>query len=143
MVWMDKISKKQRSENMRRIKSTGMKPELFVRSLVHRLGFRYRLHRHDLPGRPDLVFLKKRKIVFVHGCFWHSHSKAKCPRVRIPKSNLEYWLPKLDRNKRRDKQNVAQLRRTGWQVLTVWECQCSDSESLGQRLKRFLKENIP
>lgn len=106
---------------MRSIRSTSMRPELIVRSLVHRLGFRFRLHRYDLPGRPDLVFISRRKIIQVHGCFWHQHTG--CARSHIPNSKLDYWLPKLERNKRRDNEHLAQLKDLGWSVLVVWECE--------------------
>lgn len=139
---MDKISPAQRSENMRRIKSGGMKPEILVRQIAHRLGYRFRLHRHDLPGRPDLVFPQQRKIVFVHGCFWHSHSKATCHRKRTPKSNLEYWLPKLARNHKRDRHNLSALRKLGWETLVIWECDTEkNAERVESCLKRFLRND--
>ena len=93
-----------RSANMRAIRSKGMRPELAVRSLVHKLGYRFRLHRKDLPGKPDLVFPSRRKVIFVHGCFWHSHQG--CKAAHIPKSNLDYWIPKLERNRARDARNI-------------------------------------
>src|SRR5687768_16524426 len=97
---MDKLSQAERSENMRRIRSRNMKPELIVRSVAHRLGYRFRLHRKDLPGKPDLVFVSRRKVIFVHGCFWHQH--AGCIDSRLPKTNAAYWHPKLMRNVERD-----------------------------------------
>jgi len=135
---MDRISRAQRSENMRRIKSGGMKPEIAVRRLIHSLGYRYRLHRHDLPGRPDIVLGPRRKIVFIHGCFWHSHSKKGCPRTRVPKSNLSYWIPKLTRTRARDEQNTVELRKLGWRVFVVWECETANLNRLRQRLQAFL-----
>lgn len=105
----DKISKERRSENMRQIKSKNMKPELIVRRLVHGMGYRYHLHRKDLSGKPDLVFSSKMKAIFVHGCFWHQHGAKNCPIVRKPKSNGDYWLPKLKRNVQRDKENLKKL----------------------------------
>ena len=134
---MDRITPSKRSENMRRIKSAGMKPELLVRKLVHKLGGRFRLHRHDLPGRPDLVFPSRRKIIFVHGCFWHQH--AGCQLAHRPRSNLEYWEKKLARNVARDEQNVRELKRQGWRVLIVWECETRNVVGLRKKLKRFLK----
>jgi DNA mismatch endonuclease (patch repair protein) len=117
----DKISVRRRSENMRRIKSKNMKPELLVRRLVHGLGYRYRLHKKDLPGKPDLVFAKKRQVIFVNGCFWHQHKY--CREGRLPNSRHEYWIPKLVRNVERDKENIAKLKRQGWHVLVLWECE--------------------
>jgi DNA mismatch endonuclease (patch repair protein) len=115
---------------MRRIKSKGMKPELTVRRLVHELGYQYRLHRKDLPGKSDLVFGPRKKAVFVHGCFWHSHPDPHCSDSRIPGSNRDYWIPKLARNKERDAANAEALRAAGWQVLTVWECETRDANVL-------------
>ena len=108
---MDKLTPERRSENMRRIKNKGMKPEMAVRRLVHGLGYRYRLHRKDLPGRPDLTFGPKRKVIFVHGCFWHQHSQ--CREGRPPGSNAGYWGPKLARNVERDAQHLASLKELG------------------------------
>ncbi len=128
-----------RSRNMAAIKSAGMKPEMLVRSLVHRMGYRYRLHAKDLPGKPDLVFRKKRKAIFVHGCFWHQHSAAKCPDGRAPKSNLHYWSGKLARNVARDAHNIEALKALKWKTLVVWECEIVKSpERVAARLLRFL-----
>ena len=121
---------------MRSIRSTSMRPELIVRSLVHGLGFRFRLHRYDLPGRPDLVFSSQRKIIQVHGCFWHQH--AGCRRSHIPNSKLDYWLPKLERNKRRDDEHLAQLNSLGWSVLIVWECELKRLEEVTAKISEFL-----
>ncbi|MFN0193008.1 MAG: very short patch repair endonuclease [Aestuariivirga sp.] len=118
----DFLPKDDRSRNMAAIRSTGMKPELLVRSLVHRLGYRYRLHVRDLPGKPDLVFRSRKKAIFVHGCFWHQHAKTSCLDGRAPKSNLGYWAGKLARNVARDAENAEALRAMGWKVLVVWEC---------------------
>jgi DNA mismatch endonuclease (patch repair protein) len=125
-----------RSANMRAIRSKDMKPELAVRRLVHGMGYRYRLHRHDLPGRPDLVFPRLRKVIFVHGCFWHQHRR--CRLAHAPRSNLGYWQPKLARTQKRDKKNRAALKAVGWDVLVVWECEVADSD-LAARLHRFLQ----
>src|SRR5882762_10482633 len=114
----DKLSPKRRSENMRRIKSKDTNPELLVRRLVHSLGYRYRLHGRNLPGKPDLVFGSRRKIIFVHGCFWHAHT---CKVAHIPKTNTPYWNPKLLRNQARDKKNIETLKADGWDVLVIWE----------------------
>jgi DNA mismatch endonuclease (patch repair protein) len=136
---MDKLTAAARSANMRQIKSKGMKPELTVRSLAHRLGYRFRLHRKDLPGKPDLVFGPKKKAVFVHGCFWHGHEREDCLDGRAPKSNTSYWNPKLAGNKARDVRNVAALHSAGWKVLTIWECETKHYRSVAKRLANFLK----
>lgn len=115
-----------------------MKPEMAVRSLVHALGYRYRLHSKDLPGKPDLVFRSRKKIIFVHGCFWHQHDSVKCLDGRMPKSQLEYWKPKLDRNVERDQQNQQALQNAGWDVLTVWECEIKDQQKLEADIREFL-----
>ena len=116
-----------------------MKPELQVRRLLHGMGYRYRLHRKDLPGHPDIVFPRAKKAIFVHGCFWHQHSSSRCKITRVPKSRTEYWLPKLARNRLRDKQHMRTLRKLGWKVLVVWECQVKDDGlALPRRLVRFL-----
>ena len=135
----DKISPKRRSENMRRIRSTGMKPELLVRSLVHQLGYRFRLHARELPGKPDIVRRKQKQAIFVHGCFWHLHPKAGCADARLPKSNTAYWYSKLQRNVDRDKTAIATLRRAGWRVLVVWDCETKEIEHLAGRLRAFLE----
>jgi|SRR6185312_8947833 len=136
---MDKLTPSARSENMRKIKSKGMKPELLVRSLVHRMGYRFRLHRKDLPGKPDLVFGPARKVIFVHGCFWHLHDKKACLDSRLPKSNTSYWWPKLLRNKERDAKHCKALRRSEWKVLVVWECETRSPIDLSKRLTKFLE----
>ena len=122
---------------MARVKSKGMKPEMLVRRLLHGLGYRYRLHRADLPGNPDLVFTPRQKVVFVHGCFWHRHDD--CERVRIPATNRDYWLAKLEHNRARDAQNIALLEEAGWSVLIVWECQLQDLMATRKRLVAFLE----
>src|SRR5690606_33231808 len=125
-----------RSENMRRIRSKNTAPEMAVRSLAHRLGYRYRLHRKDIPGKPDLVFPGRRKVIFIHGCFWHQHPG--CREGRPPKSNTAYWLPKLERNMERDKDALARLAAAGWDVLVIWECETKDAEALARTLTGFL-----
>ncbi|MDQ6701048.1 MAG: DNA mismatch endonuclease Vsr [Acidobacteriota bacterium] len=135
---MDTLSPTERSERMGRVRSKDTKPELTVRRLVHSLGFRYRLHNRELPGTPDLVFCSRRKIIFVHGCFWHRHD-PECPLTRLPKSNLEFWLRKLEQNRTRDNKNIKRLRADGWRVMVVWECELSNLEALTRRIRPFLE----
>ena len=133
----DTFSQSERSAIMRTVKSMDTKPEMLVRRIVHALGYRYRLHRADLPGKPDLVFSSRRKAIFVHGCFWHGHD---CPRgARIPKSNTDYWLAKITRNQARDQTNLAALNRQGWDTLIIWECQIKDLATLKRDLINFLE----
>jgi len=121
---------------MRRVRAKNTQPELRVRRLLHGLGYRYRLHRRDLPGTPDIVFPGRRKVIFVHGCFWHGHS---CPNgERTPRSNQRYWDPKLARNRTRDAEAQCDLQRLGWSVLIVWECEIPDLETNPDRLIAFL-----
>lgn len=135
----DVISKARRSENMRRIRSKGTAPEMLVRRLVHSMGFRFRLHRYDLPGKPDMVFPRLKRIVEVRGCFWHQHKG--CIDSHIPKSRIAYWRPKLRRNVLRDKRNLQELQRMKWRVLTIWECEIKRDHGaqLRRRLQAFLK----
>lgn len=125
-----------RSENMHRIKSKDSVAEMALRRLVYALGYRYRLHRHDLPGRPDLVFVGRKKVIFMHGCFWHQHRS--CTLAHSPKSNKRYWGPKLRRNVKRDKTNRAELRALGWNSLVVWECQVGDTATVRKSVRSFL-----
>ena len=134
----DKISVVRRSANMAAIRSADTKPELIVRRLAHNLGFRFRLHRKDLPGKPDLVFVSRRKIIFVHGCFWHLHPITACVDARMPKSNTLYWRPKLARNVARDSRNRNKLKELGWDVLVVWDCETRDLKTLTIQLLKFL-----
>jgi len=136
---VDTISRVRRSENMRRIKSSGMIPEWVVRSLVHRLGYRFRLHARELPGKPDIVRRPHKQAIFVHGCFWHQHPKEQCLDARLPKSNTSYWHPKLSRNVERDKFVLSALKKIGWRVLVIWECETKNIEAVERRLCRFLK----
>ena len=136
---MDNLTKVERSVRMSRVRSKDTKPELIVRSMVHQMGFRYRLHSRELPGSPDLVFARHLKIIFVHGCFWHRHS-CRAGRNR-PASGEFYWDAKLENNRRRDRRNSIQLHRDGWKILTVWECQIRDRDTLAQRVKSFLEAN--
>lgn len=125
---------------MRAIRSKDMKPELAVRRLVHGMGYRYRLHRHGLPGRPDMVFASRRKVIFVHGCYWHQHSDPGCKIARRPKSNRDYWLPKLDGNVVRDADNQVRLRELGWDSLVIWECEVRAGEGIAERIRDFLDD---
>lgn len=111
---------------------------MVVRQLVHSLGYRYRIHRKDLPGKPDLAFGPRKKVIFVHGCFWHQHDDPNCLDGRLPKSRLDYWLPKLKRNQLRDRTNQASLAASGWQILTIWDCETRNMDSLEQKLRSFL-----
>ena len=136
---MDKHSFEQRSRNMAAIRSGGMKPEMMVRSLVHGMGYRYRLHAKGLPGKPDLVFRSRKKVIFVHGCFWHQHARAACKDGRAPKSNLGYWAGKLARNVERDAENLDGLTAMGWKTLVLWECEVlKGGTALTTRIRRFL-----
>lgn len=136
---MDRVSPEVRSRTMRAIRSKDMKPELAVRHLVHGMGYRYRLHRHDLLGRPDMVFPGRRKVIFVHGCFWHQHSDPDCKLAHVPRSNLDYWQPKLARTRERDRDNLASLKTAGWDTLVVWECELKLGKNLEKKLRRFLE----
>jgi DNA mismatch endonuclease (patch repair protein) len=136
----DRLSPARRSENMRRIPSKGTNPEMFVRRFVHAQGFRYRLHVSGLPGKPDLVFPKLRKVIFVHGCFWHLHKS--CSEGRIPESRRDYWEPKLIKNVERDRKHLASLRKLGWRALVIWECEIKNSERTEERIISFLHQEI-
>ena len=122
---------------MSRVRSKGSKPEMAVRRLVHGLGYRYRLHGKGIPGRPDLVFRSRRKVIFVHGCFWHRHTG--CKLARLPKSRLDFWKPKLERNHERDREVHKALRDEGWSSLIIWECEVGDAEELAVRIHSFLR----
>jgi len=144
---MDRITAEHRSWNMSRIKSRDTKPEILVRSILHNLGFRFRLNgvvskkiypKGILPGKPDIVLIKYKTIIFVHGCFWHQHEG--CNRANIPKSNEEYWIPKLLKNKQRDLAHYDLLNQLGWKVIVIWECELK-SENMNA-LKSNLKKNI-
>jgi DNA mismatch endonuclease (patch repair protein) len=132
----DTLTKAERSERMSRVRNKDTKPEMLVRRLVHGLGFRYRLHAGDLPGRPDLVFRGARRAIFVHGCFWHRHPG--CRNTRMPKSKLAFWRPKLLGNRRRDLRDQRRLLDLGWRALVIWECEVRDPAILKKRLDRFL-----
>lgn len=133
---MEKTSE-LRSRTMRAVKSRNTTPELLVRSLAHRMGYRFRLHRRDLPGKPDLAFPGLHKAIFVHGCFWHGHGCAR--GARVPKGNREYWLKKLLGNRTRDQKNTEQLAGLGWSSLVIWECELRNEPRTKAKLRRFLK----
>ncbi len=127
----------QRSRIMRAVKSADTGPELTVRRLAHRLGFRFRLHRKDLPGKPDLVFPGRGKAIFVHGCFWHGHDCAR--GAREPKHNRDYWTGKIARNRQRDNTSLRELKKLGWKVLVIWECEIKRLDRLERKLEKFLE----
>jgi len=132
----DTLTPQERSRRMAAVRPVDTKPEFVVRRLVHGMGYRYRLHRRDLPGTPDLVFPARRAVVFVHGCFWHRHEG--CALARIPKSRVEFWTQKLEGNRERDTRKLKELRAAGWRVLVIWECELKNSKTLARRLRRFL-----
>ncbi|MFO7607081.1 MAG: DNA mismatch endonuclease Vsr [Desulfurivibrionaceae bacterium] len=134
----DTLSKKERSERMSLIKGKDSAPEMKLRRLVHGMGFRYRLHDKNLPGKPDLVFPSRRAVIFMHGCFWHRHEG--CKLARLPKSKLNFWKPKLEANKERDLLHRRQLRDLGWRVLVVWECEMVYTERVASVVRDFLSE---
>lgn len=134
---MDTLSPADRSARMALIKSSNTQPEILVRRIAHALGYRYRLHVKQLPGSPDLVFPSRGKVIFVHGCFWHAHG-SRCKVANLPKSRRDYWIEKFSRNKARDRRNLSKLRRDGWKVLVIWECQTRDRQSLQSALRTFL-----
>ena len=135
---MDILTPEQRSERMSRVRGRDTKPEMLVRRLAHGMGYRYRLHRRDLPGSPDLVFPSRMKVIFVHGCFWHRHLDPECKLARLPKSKLDFWGPKLETNRERDERNLVLLAELGWDVLVIWECQTNNREQLQARIREFL-----
>ena len=137
----DRLSKTERSALMARIRSKDTRPELIVRSCIHRLGYRFRLHRRDLPGSPDIVLPRLRSVVFVHGCFWHRH--AGCRFAYEPKSRCDFWSMKFRDNIARDRRNASRLRRLGWRVIIIWECQTRDQERLATRLAKLLGGSEP
>jgi len=135
-MMVDRVTRAKRSEIMRAVRPKDTRPELAVRRIVSRLGYRYRLHQASLPGKPDLAFPSRRKAIFVHGCFWHGH--ARCSKARLPKSRIDFWADKLRRNKERDKRIARELKRKGWTVLVVWQCQLARPETVERRIERFL-----
>lgn len=133
---MDRLSPDRRSALMARIRGTHTVPEVTVRRLIHRLGYRFRLHRRDLPGSPDIVFPARKKAIFVHGCFWHGHG---CKWGKLPKTKLDYWAPKITANRHRDSRKAKELRKCGWTSLTVWQCELRSVEKLIAKIISFLE----
>jgi DNA mismatch endonuclease (patch repair protein) len=134
----DVFSEEKRSWIMARVRGRDTKPEIIVRSFVHRMGYRFRIHCRELPGNPDIVLPRHRKAIFVHGCFWHGHKR--CPRSKRPTTNMSFWDQKLDRNVLRDKKSLRALRRNGWNVLVVWQCETRNPKKLLRKLARFLHD---
>jgi DNA mismatch endonuclease (patch repair protein) len=134
-IMVDSVTPALRSEIMSRVRSKNTRPEMIVRRMLHKAGYRYRLHVADLPGKPDLVFAGRKKAIFIHGCFWHMHES--CARARVPKTRVEFWTTKLSANRDRDTKNVAALQQAGWNVLTVWECELGRPDLLA-RIRQFL-----
>ena len=134
---MDVFSREKRSQIMSRVSGKNTKPEIVVRSIIHKMGYRFRLHRKDLPGKPDIALPKYRKVIFVHGCFWHGHEG--CSRSKRPTTNQEFWREKLDKNMERDIEAVNALYHLGWDVLTVWSCEVKNMTSLKNRLISFFE----
>lgn len=137
---MDTLTPEQRSERMARVRSKNTRPELIVRSVLHRLGYRFRLQRSDLPGSPDVVLPRHRCALFVHGCFWHGH--AECAAGRLPKSNIDFWAKKIRSNQDRDDRVAADLRQLGWRTVVVWECEVKNLDELGHRLNEVIERSI-
>lgn len=134
---MDIFDKAKRSEIMSRVRSSDTVPELKVRRILHGLGYRFRLHRKDLPGTPDIVFPSRSSVIFVHGCFWHRHKG--CPDASTPSTGGSFWGRKFSENTARDKRNMLALKRLGWKVLVVWECELRNEKALIEKLKRYLR----
>lgn len=138
---MDRFTSAERSRIMRQVKGRNTGPELTIRKILHGMGFRFRLHRNDLPGKPDVVLPRWKAVIFVNGCFWHQH--AGCPRAARPRSNAAFWNRKLDRNVARDGENVRRLRAGGWRTMTLWECRITDTPAFRRKLDRFIRKARP
>jgi DNA mismatch endonuclease (patch repair protein) len=138
---MDTVSPEKRSRNMSRIKGRDTQPEKAVRSLLHGMGFRFRLHVKELPGKPDIVLPRHKSVIFVHGCFWHGHPG--CRRASIPATRTEFWTAKINGNRQRDEQTLAALEKLGYRCLVVWQCQLRDKAELRRRLAAFLNNEDP
>ncbi len=137
-IMVDHVSKEKRRAIMQSVRSQDTMPELVVRSKLHNMGYRFRLHRKDLAGKPDVVLPRHKKVIFIHGCFWHRHKN--CRKATTPKSRVQFWQEKFDNNERRDVRNIRLLRRQGWKVLVIWQCQTKDAIDLEKKLRRFLDE---
>jgi DNA mismatch endonuclease (patch repair protein) len=131
----DHVSQAKRSMIMRSVRAKHSSPELAVRKIIFALGYRYRLHGANLPGKPDIVFPGKKKVIFIHGCFWHAHG---CPKGKPPKSNLSFWLPKFEKNKTRDTENVNSIISLGWKPLVIWQCEIKNKDVLIEKIRVFL-----
>jgi DNA mismatch endonuclease, patch repair protein len=131
----DPLSPRERSERMSKIQSSDTKPEILIRKLIFNMGYRYRLYDPDLPGHPDIVFKKRRKLIFINGCFWHQHG---CNYYRMPKSRKDFWGLKLKRNVERDKEVITKLKYLGWKILVIWECQTKNIQDIRKKIKYFL-----
>jgi DNA mismatch endonuclease (patch repair protein) len=134
----DTLTRSERSERMALIRAENTGPEITVRKLTHGLGYRYRLHGRLIPGKPDLVFASRKKVIFVHGCFWHRHPDTACKLARMPKRRLDFWVPKLEKNRLRDERIGKELAEQGWQALTIWECQLVDIAAVAEQVRSFL-----
>jgi len=137
---VDHISKIKRSWNMSRIRSVNTKPEIIVRSILHKMGYRFRLHQKKLPGKPDIVLPKYKIVILVHGCFWHRHNN--CKRCTIPTTNQEYWLPKFERNIAKDKMNRKNLIKAGYIPIIIWECEIKKPEKLSKKIDKIIKAHL-
>lgn len=133
----DIVSRSKRTEIMSSVKQRHTKPEIAVRKILHRYGFRFRLHNKKLPGTPDIVLPKHKAVIFVHGCFWHQHEG--CRKSRRPTSNVEFWNEKLDKNIERDNRKESELKNAGWKVLTIWDCEIKDEDLLIEKVKSFFR----
>ena len=138
LTMTDTVDRKKRSEIMSRVGSRDTKPELIVRRIAHRLGFRFRLHRKDLPGCPDIVFPKYQSVIFVHGCFWHRHPS--CKYASSPKTHVEYWENKFQSNVARDMRNEVLLHNLGWRTMVIWECEIKDRRGVARRISSYLRQ---
>lgn len=136
---VDSLTPAERSKRMSLVRSKDTKPEILVRRLIYRIGYRYRLHVSKLPGKPDIVFSSRKKVIFVNGCFWHQHRDKDCRLSRIPKSRREFWKKKLYGNRERDLRNIVELERLGWSVLSVWECEMQNLDLVERKIKEFLE----
>lgn len=138
---MDRVSKEARSRNMSRVRSRDTKPEVKIRSLLHRLGFRFRLYYKSLPGKPDIVLKKYKTVIFVNGCFWHHHEN--CPKSKLPETNKDFWEKKISSNVERDRRNKEKLAELGWRVVVIWECQVRSFLGNVYAFADLLRQSIP